>query len=256
MTPDNRLKAMRYFEAHEAIYARRLASGAEGWDDDSYDAPALRDQVDQWLATSPAARPGARILELGCGTGALSCMLAQRGFEVVGIDISESAISFARSVAAERGLRVQFHVAEACTWNAPAGAFDVVIDAHLLHCVSLASDRTRLLTQVSRWQAEAGEFWTETMVFGEGLQDTPSRRMDEGGTVWAKIADPQTCVDAVHHGGSWWMPMRYVAPTPAALLAEFAAANLEVIEWAVHVPSSPAEAADFQGRFRRSPHGG
>jgi SAM-dependent methyltransferase len=180
-------------------------------------------------------------------------MLAQRGFEVTGIDISESAISLARSVAAERSIQVQFEVAEACTWNAPVGAFDVIIDSHLLHCISLASDRARLLAQIARGQAEAGEFWTETMVFSAGLKDTPARRIDERGTVWAKILSPAECVDAVQQDGSWWTPMRYIAPTSTALLAEFAAANLEVIEWSVHPPSSPEEAADFRARFKRAP---
>lgn len=243
---------MRYFEAHEAIYARRLASGARGWDDGAYDAPALLHQVELWLATSTAAKPGARILELGCGTGSLSCMLAQRGFKVTGIDISESAIALARSVAVERAVEVKFEVAEACTWDAPVGVFDVVIDSHLLHCVSVASDRARLLGQMARCQAQAGELWTETMMFCEGLKNTPSRNMDEEGRVWAKIASPAECVDAIHRDGNWWMPMRYVAPTPAALLAEFAAAKLEVIEWSVHPPSSPEDAADFRARFRRS----
>lgn len=244
---------MRYFEAHEAIYARRLSTGARGWDDGAYDAPALRRQVEAWLGMSTAARPGARILELGCGTGALSCLLAQRGFDVTGIDISESAIRLARSVAAERALRVRFEVAEACTWNAPAGAFDVVIDSHLLHCLSLPGDRARLLAQIARCQAQAGELWTETMLFCAGLKDTPSRRMDESGTVWTRIADPAECVEAVQRDGRWWMPTRYIAPTPAALLGEFACANFEVIEWSVHPPTLPGEAADFRARFRRAP---
>jgi SAM-dependent methyltransferase len=243
---------MRYFEAHEAIYARRLGAGAAGWDDGAYDAPALRDQVERWLAASKAARPGARILELGCGTGALGCMLAQRGFDVTGIDISPSAISFARSVAAERAIRVHFEVAEACTWKLPREAFDIVVDSHLLHCLTLPGDRAELLVQVTRCLAEGGEFWTETMVAAERLQDTPSRRFDERGTVWARIASPAACTDAVQHDASWWMPTRYIAPDSAALLAEFSAANLEVIEWAVQPPSAPAEAADFRARFRRS----
>jgi 2-polyprenyl-3-methyl-5-hydroxy-6-metoxy-1,4-benzoquinol methylase len=103
---------MRYFESHEPIYAHRLASGAQGWDDGAYDAPALREQVAHWLATSPAAQPNSRILELGCGTGALSCMLSQRGFEVTGLDISQSAIAFARTVAMQRGLEARFAVPE------------------------------------------------------------------------------------------------------------------------------------------------
>lgn len=243
---------MRYFEAHEAIYARRQASGAAGWDDGSYDAPALRYQVERWLEASPAAKPGARMLELGCGTGALACMLAQRGFDVAAIDISHSAIAFARGMAAQRGLPVQFEVAETCTWVPAPGAFDVVIDSHLLHCIAIAGERKQLLERVARSLARGGEFWTETMVLA-GAEDTEagsSRRMDADGRVWAKLTEPDTCVDATLMEGSWWMPMRYIAPHAAVLLAEFATAGLEVIEWSVQAPTAAGEAADFRGRFR------
>jgi SAM-dependent methyltransferase len=246
---------MRYFEAHEAIYARRLAAGATGWDNGAYDAPALRNQVERWLAASPAARPGARILELGCGTGALSCMLAERGFDVTGIDISASAISFARAAAVTRAARVQFEVAEACSWRVPAEAFDIVIDSHLLHCISPKNDRAKLLEQMARCLAKGGEVWTETMMFDEGLENTPSRYMDPGGTVWAKIENPTDCIDAVQRDGVWWMPMRFIAPTPAALIAEFLAAGLEAIEWSVSPPASRGEPADFRARFKRRHEG-
>jgi SAM-dependent methyltransferase len=41
-------------------------------------------------------KPGARILDLCCGTGQLSEELAARGFDVVGIDSSEEMLCFAR----------------------------------------------------------------------------------------------------------------------------------------------------------------
>jgi SAM-dependent methyltransferase len=41
--------------------------------------------------------PPARILDCGCGTGWLSYFLAQRGYDVVGIDVSADAIDLARA---------------------------------------------------------------------------------------------------------------------------------------------------------------
>jgi SAM-dependent methyltransferase len=48
------------------------------------------------------------ILDIGCGTGRHALELAKRGYDIVGIDLSESLVRRAREKAAERGLRVDF----------------------------------------------------------------------------------------------------------------------------------------------------
>ena len=49
-------------------------------------------------------RPGSRVLELGCGPGSAAWDLAATGHDVLGIDISETAIRATRIEAAKRGL--------------------------------------------------------------------------------------------------------------------------------------------------------
>jgi len=51
---------------------------------------------------------GARVLDLACGFGRHSQELARRGFRVVGIDISEELISYARNEARQSGLQVDY----------------------------------------------------------------------------------------------------------------------------------------------------
>lgn len=46
---------------------------------------------------------GARVLEVGCGTGWLSIGLAQMGCDVIGVDISPAAIALAQGLQAARG---------------------------------------------------------------------------------------------------------------------------------------------------------
>lgn len=47
----------------------------------------------------------ARVVEFGCGTGWLSLILAERGYEVVGVDIAPEAITIAEQLRDERGLK-------------------------------------------------------------------------------------------------------------------------------------------------------
>ena len=51
---------------------------------------------------------GLPILDLACGTGRHSLELAARGFEVVGLDLSEELLEIAIASAAEKGLSIRF----------------------------------------------------------------------------------------------------------------------------------------------------
>jgi 2-polyprenyl-3-methyl-5-hydroxy-6-metoxy-1,4-benzoquinol methylase len=242
---------MRYFETHEEIYARRLAAGAAGWDDGDYDEFALRDQLQRWLVASSAATQGARVLELGCGTGALACMLAEHGFDVTAIDVSASAIAFARSVAQARGLSVRFEVGDACAWRAPPEAFDVIVDSHLLHCIVGPVERRQLLANLRRALRPEGEFWTETMALAQRFAPTARRRIDTRGIVWEQVEDATGCVDVVLEDGASWVPSRYIASTADALLSEFADAGFTPVDWRLAIPAAPDESADFRARLKR-----
>lgn len=244
---------MRYYETHEDIDARRLAAELPGRDDGDYDEFALRDQLQRWLVASGAATQGARVLELGCGTGALACMLAEHGFDVTAIDVSASAIAFARSVAQARGLSVRFEVGEACSWAAPAHAFDIVIDSHLLHCIVTAAERRQLLANLRTALRPEGELWTETMALAQRFVPSARCRIDERGVVWERVDDGCECIDRVRADGAVWIPFRYIAPTAQSLLSEFEAAGFTPLDWRLAVPVASDESADFRARLRRTP---
>jgi SAM-dependent methyltransferase len=91
--------------------------------------------------------PPARVLDCGCGTGWLSYFLAQRGYEVVGTDVSADAIALARSHPLFRdGNAPRFVVAdtEALTF---ASEFDAVVFFDALHH---ATDETVALQSAFR----------------------------------------------------------------------------------------------------------
>lgn len=74
---------------------------------------------------------GSRVLELGCGTGALTKMMTERGAEVHAIDGSHQMLERARHVApAARFERLQLEALEV------AGAYDITLLAFVLHELS------------------------------------------------------------------------------------------------------------------------
>jgi SAM-dependent methyltransferase len=89
-----------------------------------------------------ADRVAGPLLDAGCGTGDASLFFAGRGLEVTGIDFLEEAIRRARAKAAERGLAVDFRVADALALGVLAERFGSVIDCGLFHVFS-DDDRRR-----------------------------------------------------------------------------------------------------------------
>jgi SAM-dependent methyltransferase len=75
-------------------------------------------------------RPG-RALDLGCGEGRNALWLASRGWEVTAVDFSQVAVDRGESWAEQRGLGVDFQVADVIEYEPEPGAFDLVIVFYL-----------------------------------------------------------------------------------------------------------------------------
>jgi len=85
------------------------------------------------LAETFAALDARKILDLGCGTGETAAFLAERGFDVLGIDPSETAIGIARQ-RSRPGLRFRTGAAEDF-WSFP-DRFDGAVFLNALHHVA------------------------------------------------------------------------------------------------------------------------
>lgn len=80
-----------------------------------------------WLPPTPAS-----ILDVGCGTGSLSVVLAGLGYKVTGIDLSPAMIALAQEKAAAHGHQIAFQVMDAAFPQFARRQFDVIICRHLL----------------------------------------------------------------------------------------------------------------------------
>lgn len=79
--------------------------------------------VERWIESMPRGRA----LDVACGAGRNALLLAQAGFEVDAIDISEVAIERARAEAAARELEVNWMVADLDETDPEPGAYDVIL---------------------------------------------------------------------------------------------------------------------------------
>lgn len=72
-------------------------------------------------------KKGLKILDAGCGEGYLARVLAKKGHQVWGVDISEKLIKSARDEEKRKPLGIKYFVGDFIKTNFPSGLFDVVL---------------------------------------------------------------------------------------------------------------------------------
>jgi tellurite methyltransferase len=81
---------------------------------------------------------GARVLDLGCGEGRNALFLAECGFEVTAVDISDAGIRKLDALAKERDLQIRSEVADMRLYRF-AHSFDLIASQGCLHLIERPS---------------------------------------------------------------------------------------------------------------------
>lgn len=110
---------------------------AERWDaraEANAHAPDRSADLDRiWEALR--LRPGARVLDAGCGSGQFAIALAERGARVAGLDLSPEMIRRARNHAADHGVEIPWHTGDVTTLPDPLAVYDAILARVLLQFV-------------------------------------------------------------------------------------------------------------------------
>jgi trans-aconitate methyltransferase len=92
-----------------------------------------RDAPDELLEEFIDEIPVGRALELGMGEGYDAVWLAERGFEVIGVDVSATAVGIARRLAYERGVALDAHVADIREFEIEPESCALILASAVLH---------------------------------------------------------------------------------------------------------------------------
>ena len=78
-------------------------------------------------------RPGMSILDVGCGEGYLTRLVAERGADVAGLDYCNEFVVASREEARRRGMDICYEHGDATSLPYPEASFDAVVANHLFN---------------------------------------------------------------------------------------------------------------------------
>jgi len=194
--------------------------------------------------------PGARVLDIACGTGNVTIPLARRGVVVTGLDMTPRLLEEARARATREGLHIRFDEGFAETLPYPDASFDVVVSMFGIMFSPLpevvASEMARVLRPGGRL---ALANWTQSS-FAEKMRPVVGRYLPPPpqGTISPLLWGEEATVRERLKPGFDAIETRFVAITwelqrSAADSAEFFAKNAGPIQLALGRLDAPKQAA-------------
>jgi ubiquinone/menaquinone biosynthesis C-methylase UbiE len=142
--------------------------------------------VDELPILLPLAQEtGGPILDLACGTGRTTLPMAEAGFEITGVDISEPMLERARQKAHERGLNVEFYQQDCSRLALPLTARMATMSGHAFQEFLTNEAQDGLLRSVSRHLEPNGVF-----IFDTRFPSQANLHKPEGEQPWTTVTDP------------------------------------------------------------------
>jgi ubiquinone/menaquinone biosynthesis C-methylase UbiE len=132
-------------------------SGEDGWNPNSHYHEFLLRHVPPHASDA---------LEIGCGAGAFSRLLAGRARQVTALDLSPEMIAIARERSAEFA-NITFEVRDVLAWDFPAERFDCIATIATLHHLPLE----QMLVKMKRALKRGGVLLVLDLFEPEGLSD-------------------------------------------------------------------------------------
>jgi SAM-dependent methyltransferase len=210
-------------------YQRALFDGIAG----RYQAsrPGYPGHVVEFVAATAGLRPGAAVLEVGCGTGQLTERLARPGLRLTAIDIGASMVAAARQRVP--GADVAFQVTPFEDLAAADASFDLVISGAAFHWVDpeVAFTKSARLLRPGGWLAllDTAEQYDDPL--GAALRALWLARNDTGGAWDRRPSSPGAIAASGLFGAAACLEDRQRASLPAAVVVALESTRATFLSW-------------------------
>ena len=109
---------------------------------------------------------GSRVLDIGCGTGSTLIRAIERGWDVVGVDISASALDITRKRLDQRGLEADLRVLDITDEVSDLGKFDLIFCHYTLGALGKVA-RDLASSNIVSMMREGSTFSFEDIAMGD-----------------------------------------------------------------------------------------
>lgn len=147
----------------------------------------------EWIASIAPSDQFPRLIDFGCGPGMYTSRLAQKGYEVTGVDISERSIRYAKEQAEITGKKIDYRIMNYLTFD-EVGAYDVAILIYCDYGALSDEERTQILKNAYRALTPGGKliFDVFTPLQYKGIRENQSFEVYENGGFYMEA--PHICL--------------------------------------------------------------
>jgi 2-polyprenyl-3-methyl-5-hydroxy-6-metoxy-1,4-benzoquinol methylase len=134
------------YNIHDKLYKVAREKGWNGWGGDN--RLKKGEVMLKRIFSNENSPTSGKALELGCGEGNISRLLYKKGFKVTGIDISQTAIDWAKEKAKKLSYPIIFKQADLTKAGVLGNdKYNLIVDGNCLHCI-IGKDRKTFLQNI------------------------------------------------------------------------------------------------------------
>ncbi len=100
----------------------------------------------EWIISNFGVNKNTEIADFGCGPGLYTTKLAEQGATVTGIDFSENSLNYAKQIAAQKGLEINYVLTDYLNFDT-ADSFDLITMIMCDFCALSPEQRGKMLSK-------------------------------------------------------------------------------------------------------------